>query len=181
MKILIIYGTTEGQTHTIARFIEDELTGQGYAVTLALAGENAPGPEAYDAVLIGASIHIGKYQSGVKQYISNHLAGLNQLPSAFFSVSLAIASDNEEEHREVEKLTAKFLEEIGWEPMLVRQVAGALKYTQYDFFTKMLMKQISRKEGRTTDTSMDHEFTNWDDVKAFVKEFAEKTASVPVM
>jgi menaquinone-dependent protoporphyrinogen oxidase len=33
------------------------------------------------------------------------------------------------------------------------------------------MKHISKKEGRSTDTSQDHEYTDWDKVTQFTEQF----------
>jgi len=176
MKILIVYGTTEGQTRKIARFMEDVLQDAGHKVTIADASDEPPVPGDYDAIVIGGSIHVHKYQSAVTHYITKHVAVLNKMPGAFFSVCLAVASDMEEEHREAEKITSDFLAQTGWKPLFTTQVAGALKYTRYDYFKRLIMKVISKREGRTTDTSQDYEYTNWDAVKKFVIEFADKVS-----
>jgi menaquinone-dependent protoporphyrinogen oxidase len=75
----------------------------------------------YAAVIIGASIHIHKYQSAVLRYVNRHIADLNKIPSAFFSVCLAVASDMEEEHLEAKKITNDFLDRIGWKPLMTTQ------------------------------------------------------------
>ena len=54
------------------------------------------------------------------------------------------------------------------------QIAGALKYTEYDFFKRLIMKMISKREGRSTDTSRDYEYTDWNAVTKFVTDFADK-------
>ncbi len=180
MKILIIYGTTEGQTRKISHFMEVVLKDGGHEVTVADASETPPSPALYDAVIIGASIHMHRYQSAVLHYIMRHLEALRKMPGAFFSVCLAIASDFEEEHKEARKITADFLKHAGWEPVMTTQIAGALKYTQYDFFTRLIMKMIARKEGRTTDSSKDYEYTDWNAVREFVKEFTVRARIHPV-
>jgi len=172
MKILIVYGTTEGQTRKISHFMEAILKDRGHEVTVSDASETPPSPASYDAVIIGASIHIHKYQSAVMHYINHHIEVLNKMPGAFFSVCLAVASDMDEEHREAEKITNDFLEHAGWKPSMTTQIAGALKYTQYDFFKRLVMKMIAKREGRTTDTSKDYEYTDWNAVREFVTEFA---------
>jgi menaquinone-dependent protoporphyrinogen oxidase len=174
MKLLIVYGTTEGQTRKIARYMEDVLQDAGHKVTIADASDEPPSPENYDAILIGASIYIHKYQSAVTHYINHHVAALNKMPGAFFSVCLAVASDMEEEHREAQRIANDFLDQTKWKPLMVTHIAGALKYTKYDFFKRLLMKMIAKREGRTTDTSQDYEYTNWIAVKKFVNEFADK-------
>ena len=176
MKLLIVYGTTEGQTRKIARYMEDVLQDAGHKVTIADATEEPPAPGDYDAILIGGSLHMHKYQSAVTHYITKHVSALNRIPGAFFSVCLAVASDMEDEHHEAEKITKDFLAQTGWKPLLTTQIAGALKYTQYDFFKRLIMKMIAKREGRTTDTSQDYEYTNWDAVKKFVIAFAEKVS-----
>jgi menaquinone-dependent protoporphyrinogen oxidase len=172
MKFLIVYGTVEGQTRKIAFYMQHVLQQAGHLVTVADASNNQPVPTSYDAVLVGSSIHIHKYQSAVVHYVTHHAAALNNMPGAFFSVCLAVASDIEEEHREAEKITGDFLGQTKWKPLMTTQIAGALKYTQYDFFKRIIMKMISKREGRTTDTSQDYEYTDWDAVKKFVLEFA---------
>jgi menaquinone-dependent protoporphyrinogen oxidase len=174
MNFLIIYGTTEGHTRKIARYMENTLQSAGHTVQIADAADNPVSPGDYDAIIIGGSIHIGKYQTPVTHYIQQHLASLNKMPGAFFSVCLAIASDISEEHDEVNKITSDYLVVTGWKPIVTTQIAGALLYTKYDFFKRLIMKQISKKEGRTTDTSQDYEYTNWEEVKAFVLKFADK-------
>jgi menaquinone-dependent protoporphyrinogen oxidase len=180
MKILIVYGTTEGQTRKISHFMEAILEDWGHEVTVADASETPPSPSSYDAVIIGASIHIHKYQSAIVHYIKRHIEALNKMPGAFFSVCLAIASDLEDEHRGARKITTDFLEEVAWKPLMTSQIAGALKYTQYDFFKRLIMKMIAKKEGRTTDTSRDYEYTDWNAVREFVKEFAVRAKIHPV-
>lgn len=172
MKILIVYGTTEGQTRKIARFMENVLQDAGYKVSIADASEDPPAPDNYDAVLIGSSIHIHKYHAAVAYYIRSHAKTLHQMPGAYFSVCMAVASGLEEEHREAQKIMDDFLAETGWQPISTTQIAGALKYTQYDFLKRMLMKMIAKREGGNTDTSKDHEYTDWTAVQSFVTEFA---------
>jgi menaquinone-dependent protoporphyrinogen oxidase len=178
MKFLIIYGTTEGQTRKIARFIENTLCDAGHTATTVDASDSPPAPNDYDAVIIGASIHMHGYQSSVAHYVTSYAGTLNKMPGAFFSVCLAVASDMEEEHREAQKIMDDFLKKTGWTPLMAGQFAGALKYTEYDFFKRLIMKMIAKKEGQATDTSQDYEYTDWDAVKKFVGEFVGKAKDV---
>ncbi len=52
MKVLIVYGTTEGQTRKIASFLKDETEKLGHQVTLTDSTNNPPLPVGYDVVLI---------------------------------------------------------------------------------------------------------------------------------
>ncbi|MBF2709680.1 flavodoxin domain-containing protein [Flavobacterium soyangense] len=139
MKLLILYGTTEGQTRKIAHFMEVFFQNAGYQVTIADSTANPPSPKEFDAILIGSSIHMHKYHTAINHYIKKHVEDLNLMPGAFFSVSLAAASEMEEEHLEVQKITNEFLEQTGWKPLMTTQIAGALKYTEYDYFKRQFV------------------------------------------
>jgi menaquinone-dependent protoporphyrinogen oxidase len=69
------------------------------------------------------------------------------------------------------KLADEFLLETGLKPGMTRLIAGALKYTQYDWLKRTIMRTIARQAGGDTDTSQDHEYTDWDDVARFVDEY----------
>ena len=51
--------------------------------------------------------------------------------------------------------------------------AGTIAFTKYSFALRGIMKRISRREGHSTDTSRDHEYTDWTQVTRFAEQFAE--------
>ncbi len=175
--LLVLYGTSEGQTRKIARFIADTLRDQAHTVDLMAASEfeDWPSPDAYDAVIVGASVHSGQHQAAVQTVVADHRSVLNRRPSAFFSVSLAVL--DEDHHEEAERYVSNFLDETGWAPDEVTTVAGALRYTKYSVIKCFIMKQISKSSGRPTDTSRDFEFTDWDQVARFVDRFLQHVES----
>jgi menaquinone-dependent protoporphyrinogen oxidase len=145
---------------------------EAYAVDIKDSG--APEPDDYDAVIVGASIHMGKHEDYVRDFVRENRDALERLPSAFFSVSLA-AHDNVEE---AEGYTEEFVQETGWRPCMVGLFGGALLYTQYGFIKRHLMKQIARHKGNPdTDTSRDYAYTDWESVKHFAEEFLELVLS----
>lgn len=166
MKILIIYSTTEGQTRKISRYMTEVLKGKGHQVTLCDVTDDPPNPIDFDYVFVGASIHMGKYQKPIKYFIKENLDALNNIKSIFFSVCLAVASDLPEEHEEAEETLSHFIRGLGWKPNNIFHVAGALKYTQYNWLIKLVLKNIAKKQGDSTDTSRDHEYTNWEQLKS---------------
>jgi|SRR6185312_8521379 len=170
MKILIVYGTTEGQTRKIASFLKEEAEKLEHQVNLADSTGTLPLPTGYDVVLIGASLHAHKYQSSVFHYIKNNAEALNKVKSGFFSVSLTAAGEDTESWKELETITSSFLKDTGWNVKHIEQVAGALLYTKYDFLKKLIMRMISKRSGGQTDTSGDYEYTNWDKVKGFLEK-----------
>jgi menaquinone-dependent protoporphyrinogen oxidase len=171
MKILIIYGTSEGQTRKIARFMEDVLQEVGHKVVIADSTEEPPAPDAYEMVLIGSSIHMHKYKNSIRSYIMENVEELNKKQTAFFSVCMAVASDVEEERKDADEIARTFLEQAAWKPKEIVQIAGALRFTKYDYFKRLIMRMIANKKGEVVDTSKDYEYTDWKAVEKFVLEF----------
>ena len=170
---LVLYGTSEGQTATIAERMAAVIEAVGHDV----AQINAKHPPAgfalgdYEAAVIASSIHMGTHQASIARFVEDNLDALNAMPTAFVSVSLSAAGD-EEGQADAEGMIHEFLDDTGYDPVRTLSVAGALGYSEYNLIKRFVMKRIARKEGGDTDTSWDHEYTDWDSVEAFAAEFA---------
>jgi menaquinone-dependent protoporphyrinogen oxidase len=173
-RIALLYGTTEGQTAVIAERIADVLADVGHDPAL-FHVDHLPEDFAladYDAAVIGASIHVGKHQRYVADFVAANVEALNAMPSAFYSVSLTAADGSEEAWATARELLTDFLDETGWRPDATAVVPGALKYSEYGVLKRFLMKRIAAKHGGDTDTSRDYEYTDWDEVEGFASDFA---------
>lgn len=184
-RFLIVYGTTEGQTAQIAERMAKVIRLEGHEVDLHDSKEaNKHGvADGHAGIIIGGSVHAGDHQSSLREFVKKHRATLESTPSAFFSVSLAAAMGDEEASAECQAMIDKFVRETGWQPARVERIAGALVYTHYNFFIRYLMKLTVKHHGRAElDTSKDYEFTDWDAVEAFARDFAKSatgTAGTP--
>jgi len=177
--ILIAYGTSEGQTAKIAEQLAGFILAQGHDVVTAdiARGAPAPAPAGYQAVIVGASVHKAKHQRWVVDYVRRNRPALERLPSAFFSVSLAIQDGSEKGRLEAEGYVETFVKETGWDPEKVGLFAGALVYTKYNFVLRWVMRRIARSRGsRDLDTGRDYVYTDPDAVKRFAEEFLTSVA-----
>jgi menaquinone-dependent protoporphyrinogen oxidase len=170
----VLYGTTDGHTARIARSIGDTLGVLGNDAEVIEAGTAEPRPEDYAAVVVAASVHAGGYQRSVRQWVRRHAPVLNGQPTAFVSVCLAVLQREQKVHQELSAIVDRFLTATGWRPTVMKNVAGALLYTRYNFVTRWVMKRIVRKAGGDTDTGRDYEYTDWVDLQAFVEDFARR-------
>lgn len=174
-SVLIAYATTEGHTAKIAEYIAQVIRDHGceaYLVDIKQA--RAPELDGYDALIVGASIHMGKHQGYVRDFVRKNRAALERLPSAFFSVSLAFHDDTPEARKEVARYIQEFVQGTGWRPPKLGLFAGALLYTRYGFIKRWIMRKIARDKGsRDLDTSRNYIYTDWDSVKRFAEEFME--------
>lgn len=173
MRLLILYGTTEGQTAKIAAFLAARAEAAGHEVRLhdVASCDPAPAPAAFTAVILAASLHMGQYQTGVLAYARAHATALNAMRSAFLPVSLATLSQDAGELEGLAETVRSVTRDTGWTPTVVSHVAGALRYTQYDFLRRWVMKFIAYSHGQPTDTSRDHEYTDWPALARFLDLF----------
>jgi len=176
MHILILYASLEGQTAKIASHIAQVLRNKDHKVTYQTV-DNLPADfdlGVFDAAIIAGSIHMSHYSKLLTKFVKQHIDILNSIPTALITVCMAIHSKIPESRLEASRFGATLSKETGWHPTLKATFAGAVKYTQYNFITRFIMKKISQKEGGSTDTSHDHEYTDWEAVARFAEQFARK-------
>ena len=165
----IFYATRQGHTQRIAERIAMALRGAGVEAELKnlRAGngvEEIPISQRYGAVILAASVHAGFHEPEMVSFVKRHRAELEALPNAFLSATLSQAGVEDTARpaaarvrfaADVESVLARFRRDTGWTPQFTKPVAGALLYTQYNFFIRFIMKRIARKAGVSTDTSRD--------------------------
>lgn len=181
MKILLVYGTTEGQTRKIAEFIANRLRTNGDAVTLtdATGDLDSISVRDHDAAILAGSLHAGEYQKPLAHFARANHAWLNLMPSAFISVSLSAAGTDPEELKGIATCAERFKEATGWTTPEVHQVAGAFRFTEYDFFKRWLMKLIAWEKGVKVEPGRDLDLTNWDALSETVDAMRARWSGVP--
>jgi menaquinone-dependent protoporphyrinogen oxidase len=184
----ILYATRDGQTRRFAEHIATSLRERGFDVALAHLGEFGAGIRAsdYSGAVLAASVRCGEHEREMVKFVKDHLKELHEMPAAFISVTLTEAgverpeSSPEERARfaaDVERVLDWFFKETGWRPAQVKPVAGALMYTKYNLLLRLIMKHMARSAHADTDTSRDHEYTDWAALDRFVDEFACQLSS----
>ncbi|WP_137290683.1 flavodoxin domain-containing protein [Natronorubrum halophilum] len=175
ISFLVLYGTGEGQTGSVAARIANVLDKRGHDATTIDVDDRPAAFDLgeFDAALVGASIHAGKHQSSVLEFVRSNRAKLNAMPTAFFQVSLSSAT--EEGRAQAAGYFEEFATETEWHPDRVGFFGGALRYSEYGFLKRLLMKQIAKRtisEMPEADASGDVEFTDWAEVEAFAGDVA---------
>ena len=180
MNILIVYGTTEGQTRKISEFVADRIREHArHNVTLLDATSNDARDmklRGYDAVIVAASLHAGLYQAAIEDFVRSRHETLNGIRTMFLSVSLSAASRDPDDLKGLEGCLQRFLTATTWRPGEVHHVIGAFRYTQYDFFKRWGMKLIAYQKGVSTDSSRDLEMTDWAEVASIADAFVSVVA-----
>lgn len=172
-SVLILYASETGQTAKVAERMAQQMRDKSHNVD-SFPLDELPRDldiEAYDGILIGAPIRMMKFPKSVVQFARRNRDKLVAHKGGFFAVCMAVAASKPKAHQDLEKWMTSFFSETGWQPEKQAVFAGAVMYTKYDFVTRMIMKKISADEGHSTDTSRDHEYTDWDQVAKFTEEY----------
>ncbi len=178
-SVLVIYGTTEGQTRKVAEFMANALRAHSVEIDLvdSAAARAALVEPVYAAAIVCASLHLNKYQASLLRFVKDNKTWLAGLPAAFVSVSMTAALKDDRSRAQLREIAEAFFRKADWTPAITQHVAGALRYTQYGYFKRLIMRLIARHQGGDTDTSRDHEYTDWDALTRFVETFL---AAIPL-
>lgn len=173
-RFLIVHGGHDGQTRKIAEHIAGRLRERqrdaevADATTLAadfsLAG--------FDTIVLGAAVRRERHSPAIVEFVRRHHDTLARRRGGFFSVCMAAASPHPERRALAQRWSEQFFDTSGWRPSHSAVFAGALRYRQYNWLLRLVMKRIARSEGVSTDTTHNHEYTDWRAVERFADSLA---------
>lgn len=180
-RILIVYGTTYGQTEKIAHYLQDVLNADGYTAVVEAADRWRAewSVDGYDAVVVGGSLIGGRHQRSVSHFLERNAPQLRQIPCAFFSVSGSAAGHDQRALAKVDAIINRLFADTQWHPATVERIGGAMAFTKYALPVKWVMKWISWRSHGPTDTSRDHELTDWLQVRQFAQRVAALAGGAP--
>ncbi|RVT84040.1 protoporphyrinogen oxidase [Rhodobacteraceae bacterium CCMM004] len=173
MRILIVFATTEGQTAKIAHYAFARLTADGHSVALLSAAEARDlDPASFDRVLLAGSVHAGRYQEALKDYMRAQRASLSRAETLFLSVSLSAAGSDPDDWKGLKDCVRRLTEETGVAPKRVEHVAGAFRFSDYGFFEYWAMRWIATQKDDTVEHGEDREYTDWTALAALLDDWA---------
>lgn len=180
MNILVGYASVEGQTRKIATAIAEHLEERGHRAILFDVATNAEySLERPEAAILCAPVHGAKYPDAFFIFARRERDWLNSVPCAFVSVTLMIASDLEDERAEARQFAIHFATTVGWMPRDVFHVKGALRFGEYDFFKRWIVRRLAAKmlPGVSPDDKGTHEFTDWAGLSSDVDNWLKKAVT----
>lgn len=167
---LLLYGSREGQTRRIAEAIAEVLQEAGRSVELcSLDQPGIPDALARSArVVIGASIHYGHLPKALYALIAAESVALAARPNAFFCVNLTARKPGKDTPQGSAYMRT-FLKRSTWQPQRLAVFAGALRYPQYTWYDRMMIRFIMWLTGGPTDPGQEVEFTDWQKIRQFAQ------------
>ena len=168
-KTLIIYSTTDGQTKKISQRLAEHSNRTNDVDVFSIDGTAIIDLEAYEKIILGASIRYGKHSPKVFEFVKKNKDILEKKTTAFFTVNV-VARKKEKNTPETNPYMKKFLEISGWKPNKLYVFAGKIDYPKYGFFDKQIIRLIMFITKGPTDTSQTYEFTDWEKVREFSQQ-----------
>lgn len=172
-NILILFSTTDGHTLKICGRLRQVIEQRGHQVTLlAIDDAGQVDLQAFDTIVIGASIRYGKHSRQVSDFIQRNTPLLESKANAFFSVNIVARKPNKNQP-DTNPYLRKFLGHIAWRPQVLAVFAGKLDYPRYHFFDRMMIRFIMWMTHGPTDPTAVIEFTDWQQVDDFGRRIGE--------
>ena len=177
--VLVLYHSYDEQTARIAERIAERIGRAGHRVALErFDGKAVRDLQPFDGVVVGAAVRYGHHDRSLEAALEKRSAQLSNRHGAFFSVCLSAGGPGGKPAIAQGYIDA-FRQHTGWKPDEATSIAGALRYSRYGFFVKLMMKLIVAHAGGETDSSRDYEYTDWAVVDRFAEAFAERLQAQP--
>lgn len=176
--VLIIFATREGQTAKVAQRICDHLYKADIDLQLVDAGDSKRVDDidlsSVDLIVCGASMHVGRLESEIVDFINRNKDQIEAKPRSFFLVLLSAATKDPELRRKwLSDAANKMNKQLNVRFDDCEMVAGALAYSKYSMPTKWVMRRIAKLAREATDTSRNYEYTDWNQVDRYARRLLD--------
>lgn len=177
MNVLVVYGSSEGQTRKISERSAERLRGGGHNVTLldSMSPLGNTDVGAYDVVIVASPVHQERHQDSIIDFVIAQGDKFASPTTAFISVSLSAVLENG--RAEAQSYVDRFVETTGWTSDHTLLLGGALRYESYDYFKQQIVKFVVAGGGLAEHTDKSCEFTDWDALDAFLDTVVASAAA----
>ena len=170
-KYLIIYSTVDGQTKKISERIFSKLKEKDSVAILSLEEAYNEDINKFGFIVIGASIRYGKHRDNLFKFIKENKIILESKMTAFFSVNV-VARKPEKSEADTNPYIKKFMFLSDWKPDYLTVFAGKIDYPKLGILDKVMIRIIMWLTKGPTDTTISHEFTDWEKVDKFTEKIS---------
>lgn len=172
--VAIFYASKFGQTKSIAYFILNKLIEKDVHVQIYDLTEHRLKPEIgmnIDGIILAAPVYHGKFNPIFLDWVRENSDEIQKRRLAFCSVSLNAADRRPGNRATDNDLLRGASENTNIRPAFVASFAGAVKYREYYWPVKALLRWINRSIKGPSDTKYNYELTDWSEIESFVDHY----------
>lgn len=175
MRALVAFGSKYGSTAATAAVIAEELRAKGHQVDLVdLRGKARPDVAAYDLVVVGSSVFIGKWTKPAQEFLQNNAAAL-----AGRKVALFVSCSDVLFPEKVEAGRKTYLQDVaaahGLTPVAEGMFGGEVDFSKYGMLTKFMLSKVGAKdelEKKGLETAKPFDFRDWEQIRGWARALA---------
>ena len=162
VRVLVTYASRMGSTAEIAQAISARLSTAGLDVS-ATPCDQAPSPEAFDAVVCGSAIYNNRWVKAARHFVHANTSSLGQRPTWLFESGPC--GDVAEQRHESSRSVLRAAREIGCDPPKV--FGGNLDPA----------RAKSRLARWVANSDLAGDYRNWDEIDAWADGIARSLAA----
>lgn len=177
-KVLFLYASREGQTRRICECMAEVYARAGAEVQVCALTDSrvSEALQQSDCLVMGGSIHYGHFPKAMYDFIAGNRQIIEARPNAFFGVNLTARKPGKDTPHGSAYMR-KFLKKSPWQPRSLAVFAGALLYSRYTWYDRMMIRFIMWLTGGPTDPGVDVEFTDWEKVRSVAQSWLAEQES----
>lgn len=107
----------------------------------------------------------------MRAFVTENLAYLAGVHSAFVSLSLSAAAPDPARRDEALGYIEAFLADTGWQPDVTLSLGGALRRAEYGPYEQLVLDMLGYQLGGSTVGPHDADYTDWTLLEGFVRRF----------
>jgi menaquinone-dependent protoporphyrinogen oxidase len=171
MTVPILFQSIEGQTRKVADFAAEVVRGSGntpHQIDMSDPTVEVPLDDA-DKVILAAPVHERRHPQEFELFLTASKGELAARQTLMLSVSMNAAFP--EGRDEAQDYLTEMQMRTGFTPDASALVAGAVQTPKYDYFATQVVQHVVLKGKDFDAEAAEHEFTDWDALRATVTEF----------
>lgn len=172
MKIVLLYSSRFGHTVKISEEMAVIFRDNEIDVEMRPVNVMRNFPLDADGVILAGSVRYGFYSPKLRKFAKKFANELNRIPSGFVGVSLS-SEKPEKSQVDTNVYARKFFKNNPWKPNMAKLFTGEVNFDLYHSADKFMLNKILEISGKPHGDGVKIDYTDWDAVRNFAKEFVE--------
>jgi menaquinone-dependent protoporphyrinogen IX oxidase len=182
MKTLLVYGSRYGATASTSAEIAEILQSESFDVTIVNAKEEKiKDISLFDLIIVGSGVQFGRWTGEAEGILKRFHQELSQKKVALFISTMKTVTEREGKTEELQKTRKMELDDkvvkYNLQPISLGFFGGVLDFNKMNMITRRtlgFLRPQLEKDGFKESPSGVYELRDWEEIRAWTKELANK-------